>query len=240
VLLAAVALLVREEPELVPLGLVAATAAALCKGESMVVAIVLVGLAWWRRGRPRQVRWAVPAVAGLGWTLVARGLGAESYLIQNFGGLSPDRWADRGWPSLVRIVEEMGGLAPAAAVASVGCAVLVPSTRRALALLWVVIAADVAGVILVYVVGEFEIEGWLGSSARRVATGPLLLAATAAVLALDRCGDLVLGGVGPGHRQGAEHGEVVASGQGSLGDRRHRHVGAHEHAVDQADRREGA
>jgi hypothetical protein len=196
VLLAAAALLVRDDPRLVPLGLAAATAAALCKGESMVTAFVVVGLAWWRQGRPAEVRWATPLLAGLGWTVLARALGAESFVTRDYGGVSAERIVDRAWPSLVRLGEELGRPAVAAAVASIGCALLVARSRRALALVWAVAAADVAGLVLIYLVGGFDIQAWLDSSARRVATGPVLLVAMAAVLSLDRCADLAVSGAG--------------------------------------------
>jgi hypothetical protein len=191
VALAAIALLVREEPGLVPLGLVAATAAALCKGESLVAVLVVVGLAWLRRGRPVQLRWAAPVVAGVGWVVLARLLGAESYLLRD-GGFSIERVLERSVDSLGRLAVEMSPLAVAAAVASIGCAVLAAGSRRQLASLWVVIVAEVVGLALVYAVGDLELEGWLASSAPRVATGPELLAAVAAVLAADRCADAAL------------------------------------------------
>ena len=192
VVLAAVALLVRDDPALVPLGLIGATAAALCKGESLVAVCVVLAMAWFRRGRPLELRWAGPVAAGVAWAVVARLLGAESYLAGDGAGLSLERVVDRAWPSLRRVVEEMSPMVLAAALASAGCAALLASSRKPLALLWAAVAANVASLVLVYVIGDLRLDSWLASSAPRVATGPALLAAVASVVAIDRCADLAL------------------------------------------------
>lgn len=189
---AAVLLLLRPDPDRVGLGLAAATAAALCKGESLTAAVAVVALAWLVAGRPRSWWWAVPVAAGGLWVAVARTLGAQSYLTRG-GGLTPSRVADRAWPAVERLWSEMRGVAPAAVVAVVVCAVLVPSTRRSLAALVLAALASVTGLVLVYVVGDIEIGIWLDTSARRVSTGPGFLLAIAAVFAADACLDLALG-----------------------------------------------
>lgn len=192
-LLVAVALLVRRRPELVPLGLAAGAAGALCKGESFVAAIALLGIGWWAAGRPRSGWWAAPVLAGVGWQVVARLLGAESYLTAGPNrGFTPDRLLDRAWPSLDRLVHEVGPVGPAAALATVACAVAVPAARRPLLLLWLAAAGYLAGLVAVYVYGDVPLDQWLTDSARRVAGGPAVLLATAAVVAVDRALDLLL------------------------------------------------
>lgn len=184
-LLAAVALLVVPGPDVVGVGLLAATAAMLCKGEALVATAAVVAVGWFVAGRPRRWIWAVPMAAGAAWLLTARILGAVSFLADDETSAAPGRALARGARSAWALVEEVGTLGLAGVMLIVAAAAWSPTSRRRLRHLALVVAVIVAGLVAVYAIGPHELDWWLRSSVGRVALGPKLLIVLGALIAVD-------------------------------------------------------
>jgi hypothetical protein len=180
--LVAVTLVVRREPELLTLGLVAASIAVLVKGESLATTMVVLAVAAVVRRPPRWVLLLPVAVAGA-WLLTARSLGAGSTF---FGGDRSLATAPaRAWISFGNILSELGTVGAAALLASGLAAAAQPAARGRLTSIWLVVAGSTFGLVAVYAVGDLPLEQWLDDSVRRVSTGPLVVASIAAVIAVD-------------------------------------------------------
>ncbi|PWU52201.1 hypothetical protein DLJ47_19470 [Micromonospora sp. S4605] len=186
---AVVALLLAADPLRRPaLALLLLTVAALAKNEGLVVAGGVAVLATVRaRAQLRRAGlvW-LPALAGVGWALLARLLGARSDITGHAG-----RGAASGWdPETVerfrvtlRVLRDVVGpvAAGALAVAVLGALFLRRHRRRAGlgsdGWLWALCGYYLAALTLTYALGPNDIDWWLRTSAARVAVLVVLLAA---------------------------------------------------------------
>ena len=163
---AAVLLLYRPDPSRVPLGLALATAAALCKGESFVAVIAVVALGWLAAGRPRSWWWAAPIGAGVAWTLLARFLGAESYLLDG-GSLTVGRVAR---PGVALDRPAVGGDGFGGAGGGPGRRRLrrpPPCDPGSAGAVGLAAVASVVGLVVVFVFGDLPLQAWLDTAGGR-------------------------------------------------------------------------
>ena len=227
---AAVALLLLGERPLArpALPVLLLAVAALTKNEALLPVLVIAALATLRRWRELRRVWPVwlPPLAGLGWVLLARGLGARSDVAANtgIGGLA--RFAgnqevlDRV-PVTLHWLWSMVGLlvAAAVAVAVLGLATL-RRQRRDLRLgsdlwLWALAVAYTASLVFIYATSTaLDLRWYLSTSLDRV-TVPVELLAILSVACWAAAAIVRLRGDGPGSGAGSDRGEAVSSRSGS-------------------------
>lgn len=218
-LLATLALVVAQEDDLVPLGIIAASGAALAKGESFTGVLIVVAIAWMRSGtRTRERdRWLIaPLAAGFAWLLVSKGLGASNYLFDDPGELSLSRITDRSAETLRETMSDLARLGTPALVSSATLLFLAPTrrVRRALLGTWIAIVWYCAMTTVVYVLGNFELTGWLASSLRRICTAPELLIVAILIIVIVSFVDVLVGGDGDA-RAGPDDGRRSRMDDGS-------------------------
>ncbi|MGS2614173.1 hypothetical protein ACVCAH_06535 [Micromonospora sp. LZ34] len=186
---AVVALLLAADPLRRPaLALLLLTVAALTKNEGLVVAGAVAVLVTVRARAQLRRAWLVwlPVLAGGGWALLARLLGARSDIAEGAGpgtalGWNPET-LERYRVTLRALRDLVGPVVVGALVVAVLGALFLRGRRRRAGLgsdgwLWAVCGFYLAVLTLTYVLGPNDIEWWLRTSMYRVAVLVVLLVA---------------------------------------------------------------